>query len=196
MENELTNTENVENTETQSVNTVSELEKRNKALEDKIAKLMQSVTNASADASKWKKEAQASKEELQSRMTEEERAKAEQEAAYAAMQERLATLEAERNVADFKSQFVSIGFEGDLAQETAVALNTGETAKLFSGIRKFVASHDKALAEKAMLNNPKLPGGNSTKTVTREEFDAMGYTEMVAFKAAHPDLYAEYMNKS
>ena len=49
------------------------------------------------------------------------------------------------------------------------------------------------MAEKAMLNNPTLPGGNSTKTVSKAEFDQMGYREMAAFKTEHPDLYAEYM---
>ena len=92
-----------------------------------------------------------------------------------------------------KKQFVSIGFDETLAQESAQALNSGDTVKVFDGIRKFIESHDKALAEKAMLNNPTLPGGNSTKTVTREEFNNMGYREMAAFKDEHPDLYAEYM---
>ena len=71
-------------------------------------------------------------------------------------------------------------------------MNAGEFDKVFDGIRKFIASHDKAMAEKAMLNNPKLPGGSSTKTVTQEEFNNMGYREMLQFKTEHPDLYAEY----
>ena len=109
------------------------------------------------------------------------------------MQKRLEEVLTEKNIADFKSQFVSIGFDETLAQESAQALNSGDTVKVFDGIRKFVESHDKAMAEKAMLNNPTLPGGNSTKTVTREEFNNMGYREMAAFKDKHPDLYAEYM---
>lgn len=192
MENELTNATNVENTETKPVDdTTAELEKRNKQLEAEIAKLKQSVTNASADASKWKKEAQAKNDELQSRMTEEEKAKAQQEAAYAAMQEKLTALEAERNVANFKAQFVSMGFEGDLAQETAEALNTGETAKLFDGIRRFIESHDKALKAQSLMNNPTIQGGVAKKTMSREEFDKMGYTERVKLYNDDPELYRE-----
>ena len=52
------------------------------------------------------------------------------------------------------------------------------------------------MAEKAIMNNPTLPGGNTTHTVTREEFKNMGYREMVAFKQDHPDLYKEYTNNS
>ena len=112
------------------------------------------------------------------------------------MQKRLEEVLTEKNIADFKSQFVSIGFDETLAHESAQALNSGDTVKVFDGIRKFIESHDKALAEKAMLNNPKLPGGDSTKTVTLEQFRKMGLMEMQAFHDEHPDLYKEYMNKT
>ena len=188
MATELENTSNVENTETKPVDT-SELDKRIKALEAENAKLKQSVTNASADASKYKKE-------LQAKMTEEEKAKAEQDAATAAMQQELETLRNERNVANHKAQLTEIGFESNLAQETAEAINSGDAAKLFAGIRKFVESHDKELTSKALMANPVLNGGAKTdKVASREEFNAMGYREMAAFKNEHPDLYEEYMNR-
>ena len=190
MENELENPkENSEHKETkteQKATDTASLEAKIKALEAERDKLKNSVTNASADASEWKKKYQAT-------LSEQEKAAEEQADATAAMQKELEDLRNERNIANHKSQFVSIGFEENLAEESAKALNEGNIAKVFDGIRKFVESHDKAMAEKAMLNNPTLPGGNSTKTVTREEFNNMGYREMAAFKAEHPDLYAEYM---
>ena len=64
------------------------------------------------------------------------------------------------------------------------------------GLSRESAEKIKAMAEKAIMNNPKLPGGASPKPVTREQFDAMGYKEMVQFKAEHPELYAEYMKTS
>lgn len=188
MENELENPkENSESKETkteQKVDTAA-LEAKIKALEAENGKLKNSVTNASADASEWKKK-------YQSTLSEQEKKEQEQAEATAAMQKRLEEVLTEKNIADFKSQFVSIGFDETLAQESAQALNSGDTVKVFDGIRKFIESHDKALAEKAMLNNPTLPGGKSSKTVTKEEFDQMGYREMLAFKTEHPDLYAEY----
>lgn len=187
MDNNLENSKETSNNETnteQKVDT-SVLEARIKQLESENGKLKQAQTNASADASEWKKKYQA-------KLSDEEKAKEEQTAATAAMQKELEDLRTERNVANHKAQFISIGFEDELAQDTAKALNDGDTAKVFDGIRKFIASHDKALAEKAMLNNPTLPGGNSTKTVTQEEFDKMGYREMLQFKTEHPDLFAEY----
>ena len=192
MENELENPkENSETKETkqeQKADTAS-LEARIKQLESENGKLKQAQSNASADASEWKKKYQAT-------LSEQEKSAEEQAEATAAMQKELEDLRNERNIANHKSQFVSLGFDETLAQESAQALNEGNTAKVFDGIRKFIESHDKAMAEKAMLNNPTLPGGKSTTTITREQFNQMGYREMVALKNEHPELYAEFMKET
>ena len=190
MANELENPNGTNDTNAskeQKTDTAS-LEARIKQLESENGKLKQSVTNASADASGWKKK-------YQEKLSEEDQTKLQQEEANAALQKELEELRTERNVANHKAQFIDIGFDAELATETATALNAGDTAKVFDGIRKFIASHDKQMAEKALLNNPTLKGGNTEKVVTKEEFDKMGYREMVAFHNEHPDLYNEYMKK-
>ena len=192
MENNLENSkETTQETSTEQKVDTASLEARIKQLESENGKLKQSVTNASADASDWKKK-------YQSKLSEEEKKQQEQETAYAAMQEKLTALEAERNIANYTAVLGAsdIGMDAETAKSVAEALNSGETDKVFDGIRKFISAHDKAMAEKAMLNNPTLPGGNSTKTVTREEFMSMSLEQMQAFYSEHPDLYNEYMNKS
>ena len=188
MANELEKTANVENEEETVTADTSELEKRIKALETENAKLKNSVTNASADASKWKKQ-------LQEKMTAEEKAKADQEAANAAMQQELELLRNERNVAKHKAELTDIGFDGDLAQETAEAINAGDTAKLFAGIRKFIESHDKSIRSQNLMSNPVLSGGEAKRKISREEFDKMGYTDRVKLFNEDTDLYKE-MTKS
>ena len=191
MADELTKTnESGNETKPEQKNDTASLEARIKQLESENGKLKQSVTNASADASEWKKK-------YNSKLSEEEQAKEQQETATAAMQKELEDLRNERNIAKYTAALSGsdIGMDAETASAVAEALNTGDTDKVFDGIRKFIASHDKAMAEKAMLNNPTLPGGNTTKTVTKAEFDAMGYREMVQFKTDHPDLYAEYMGR-
>ena len=196
MANGPTNPNTDPNTDQKTDNTA--LESRNKELEAEIAKLKQAVTNASADASKHKHEKEELQKQLNDKLSAEEKAKLEQDTANAALQEELTRLRNERNIAQYTAALTAsdIGMDAEIAGAVANALNAGETDKVFDGIRKFIASHDKALAEKAMLNNPVLPGGNSTKTVSKEEFDKMGYREMVQFKADYPELYKEYMNKS
>ena len=193
MDNELENSkENVNETkpEQKAADTAS-LEARIKALESERDKLKQSVTNASADASEWKKK-------YQGKLSEEDKAREEQEAANAAMQKELENLRAERDIASYTGTLTApdIGMDAEIAKTVATSMHEGNMVSVIDGIRKFIVSHDKAMAEKAMLNNPTLPGGSSTKTVTKEEFDKMGYTEMLAFYNEHPELYNEYMNKS
>ena len=180
-----------ENSGNEQKDNTTALEAKIKELEAERDKLKQSVTNASADASKWKKQ-------YQDKLSDEEKAKEQQSEANAALQKELDDLRNERNIAKYTAALSAsdIGMDAETATAVAQALNAGETEKVFEGIRSFIVSHDKALAEKALLNNPKLHGGASTKTVTLEEFKAMGYRDMVAFKNEHPDLYAEYMKKS
>lgn len=191
MADELVNTkENSEASEQKTVDT-RQLEARIKALESENGKLKQSVTNASADASEWKKKYNA-------KLSDEDKAREEQAEATAAMQQELENLRRERNIANFTAALSAsdIGMDAETAKSVAEALNAGETDKVFDGIRRFIASHDKAMAEKAMLNNPKLPGGDATRTVTREQFNKMGYKERVELFDKNPDLYNELTSQS
>ena len=181
---------NEENTEGKNELTAAQLEARIKQLESENNKLRQANTNASADASKWKKQ-------YQDKLSEEERTKEQQSEAAASMQKELEALRAERNVANYKSQLTApgIGFDADLAQEMAEALNTGDTAKVFDGLRKFLVVHDKALNEQSLRNNPTLPGGAVPSTVSVAEFHKMNLSERMKLFNEQPDLYNELVRK-
>jgi chromosome segregation ATPase len=190
LENANTNQNDTETTEQQTPADTKALEAKIKALEAENGKLRQANTNASADASSWKKK-------YQETLSEENRKKEEQNEQTAAMQKELENLRAERNIAKYTGTLVApdIGMDSDTAKNVAEALNAGELEKVFDGIRKFITSHDKALRENALRNNQTLPGGSVDKTVTKAEFDKMGYTEMLKLKTEHPELYEEYTKK-
>lgn len=193
MDNELKNTEETtekttnQNSESDTVD-LKELQLKVKALEAENGKLKQSVTNASADASSWKKK-------YQEKLSDEDKAKEQQDEATAAMQKELEDLRKERNIARYTGTLVAqdIGMDSNTAKAVAEALNAGETDKVFDGIRQFIKAHDKSLRESALKNNQTLPGGSVDKTVSKEEFDKMSLSEMMAFKVEHPDLYSEYI---
>ena len=193
MDNELKNTEETtekatnQSSESDTVD-LKELQLKVKALEAENGKLKQSVTNASADASSWKKK-------YQEKLSDEDKAKEQQDEATAAMQKELEDLRKERNIARYTGTLVAqdIGMDSNTAKAVAEALNAGETDKVFDGIRQFIKAHDKSLHESALKNNQTLPGGSVDKTVSKAEFDNMSLSEMMAFKVEHPDLYAEYI---
>lgn len=193
MSNELEKNIETETKDNPAVKTAEELEARIKQLEAENGKLRQANTNASADASKWKKQYQEADEKYKSTLSEEEQKKIKHDEEIATLRNERDQLLTERNVASHKAQLLSIGFEDSLAQSVAEALNAGETAKIFDGLRKFITAHDKALKENAFRNNPTLPGGGAeTKAISKEQFDKMGYTERVEVFEKYPDLYQEY----
>ena len=183
---ETTETNTKENSSQDTIN-LKDLQAKIKALESENGTLKQSVTNASADASKWKKQ-------YQDKLSEQDLAKEQQDEANAALQKELEDLRKERNIAKFTGELVDarIGMDTDTAKSVAEALNAGEIDKVFDGIRQFISAHDKSLRESALRNNQTLPGGSVGKVTTKEEFRAMSLSEMMDFKANHPDLYAEY----
>lgn len=183
---ETTETNTKENSSQDTIN-LKDLQAKIKALESENGKLKQSVTNASADASKWKKQ-------YQDKLSEQDLAKEQQDEANAALQKELEDLRKERNIAKYTGELVDarIGMDTETAKSVAEALNAGETEKVFDGIRQFISAHDKSLRESALRNNQTLPGGSVGKVTTKEEFRAMSLSEMMDFKANHPDLYAEY----
>ena len=194
MANELENTngstEQSTNKNSEQTVDTKDLEARIKALEAENGKLRQANTNASAEASKYKKQ-------YNELLPEKDRLEKEKEEHDAAMQKELAELKAERNIAKYTSALVAndIGMDAETAKSVAEALNANEIEQVFDGIRKFITAHDKSLRESALRNNQTLQGGGSTKSVTREEFKNMGYREMLQFKLEHPEQYAEFTKK-
>jgi hypothetical protein len=186
---ETTENSTKQNSEQDTVD-LKELQMQVKALTAERDKLRQSVTSASADASKWKKQ-------YQEKLSAEEQAQIKQDEATAAMQKELEDLRKERNIAKISGALVAqdIGMDAETAGKVAEAMNAGEIDKVLNGIREFVITHDKAIQESAIRNNQTLKGGKSEPTVTKADFDNMGYREMVEFKQTNPELYNEYMKR-
>lgn len=147
---------------TESVDTAA-LEARIKALESENGKLRKANTEASADASKWKKQ-------YQDTLSEADKAKAEQEEAAAAMQEKLDRLETNERTAILKS----IGFNDETSEAIITAFKESDFEGLAEGIRKFIDIHDKDLKSNMIQNNPTIDSNGATpKLKTREEITAI-----------------------
>ena len=116
MANELTENTNTTTQEQkpESTTDTASLEARIKQLESDNAKLRQANTNASADASKWKKQ-------YQDKLSDEEKAKAERDEQDAALRTELETLRKEKNIASYKSILVAndIGIDAEIAGTVA-----------------------------------------------------------------------------
>lgn len=133
------------------------------------------------------------KKDLKARMSDEEKAKAESEALLKQYKEQAETLQREKNIADNKAKFISIGYDDSLAAETAEALEKGDFATVFKN-QQTVIENVKKIAKGEAMASTTPPAGKATdgiKTVTKEQFDNMSYKERNDLFNSNPDLYNE-----
>lgn len=153
-------------------------------LKNENAKLMTAQSAASADASKYKKE-------LQARMTEQEKAAEETKELIAGLKAENARMKREQEVAVRTAAFAGLGFDAELAKQAAETYGT-DHEKFVGSIKSFLAAHDKALLAEQMRATPRPGvGGTDNKTVSKEQFAKMSYSERAKLYDEQPDLYQE-----
>lgn len=98
------------------------------------------------------------KKAIKSRMTEEEASAAEREAKWAEMEAKLAKLEQEKLESSYKANYLSLGYDESLAEETAKAMASGNIAKVFENQRKAADLSEKKLKAELMKGTPHPEG--------------------------------------
>lgn len=134
------------------------------------------------------------KKDLKARMTEEERAKAEHDAELAEYKTKYEELQKEKNIAKNRAEFISAGYDEALAQETAEALEKGDYATVFKN-QKAVIENVRKIAKGEAMANTTPPAGKATdgsKTITKEQFNAMSLSERQALFESNRELYDEF----
>ena len=153
-------------------------------LKEENGKLKNAQSNASADASKYKKQ-------LQERMTEQERAANETKELIERLKQENAQMKRNQTLAEQTSGFMGVGFDADLAKKAAEAHVDGDFSSMINALRDFITQHDKNIRADELRNTPRPGAGGTTQTVTKEQFDKMSYSERVKLHDEYPDLYKE-----
>ena len=104
-------------------------------------------------------EAASLSKQLKEKMTDDEAAKAEQEKLFKDMKSELETLRKDKTVSEYTAKYISLGYDKDLAVDTAKAMADGDMEKVFSNGEKHKAAMEKKIKEDLMNKTPK-PGGN------------------------------------
>lgn len=146
-------------------------------------KLKKAQSNASSEASQYKKE-------LAARMTEEEKKAAETKELIEQLKADNAALKRAQALAEQKAGLVSVGFEGDLAEKAATAFFDNDFTAFAGHLKDFITAHDKAKEAEDIRKTPR-PGVGSTgaQSITKEQFDKMGYSERLKVYNEQPELY-------
>lgn len=153
-----------------------------------LERLKNANSKANSEAAEWKRKHNAL-------LDEDEKKKQADSEAIEQMKQELDELRKEKKVSDYKSKYLAQGYDEKLAAETAAALADGNMDKVFANGEKFKAEMEKKIKAEILKGTPKPDVNNGGgKAVTKEQFDAMGYTERVNLKSENPELYKELMN--
>jgi hypothetical protein len=146
-----------------------------------------------AAVSKANSEAAELKRQLKARMTEDEQKEAERAAKEAEKDALLESLKKDKAVSESKARFLGLGYDEKLATETAKALADGDMDKVFANQQIHIENVKKAERASALAGDPKPPaGGGGGAKITKEQFDAMGYSERLKLHNEQPELYKQF----
>lgn len=156
-----------------------------------IARMQQQLDSYAAKEAEWEQQRQAGlsdQERLQEALEAANRAQAD----YARKSARL----------DAEQVLVKAGMTADQYGpliDSLVSEDSGKTVERANALVALVAAQAKAATDAAVrdvLASTPAPGagagGDGGAAVTKERFDAMTYSEMVAFKAENPDAYKAF----
>lgn len=185
MAEETTNT-----TEQKGENTAPEktIEQKYDELMVEFAKLKRASDKSSSEAADWKKKYQAT-------LSEREQADMDKAEQAAKREEYVKTLEREVQITKLEKSYLGRGYLAEEASEMASAEVDGDFDKRMQIMDAVDARKRKAFEAEFLKGRPEaFTGAGGEKTsVTKEQFDKMGYMELVEFKNAYPETYAAFM---
>lgn len=139
---------------------------------EELSRAKQAVTNANREAAELKKQLKVANERATAGSSDAEKQ-------LAAIKEELENERRERRIANYTAQFVSQGFDTELAQSTAAIIGSlpEEDAKAyFDNTKAFLDAHDKTLKAELLKQTPRpTKGGTGESAVgmTKEQIMAI-----------------------
>ena len=106
------------------------------------------------------------KKALKAKMTEDEQKEADRSASEAAIKAELETLRKDKTISESKAKFLGLGYDEQLAADTAAALADGDMDKVFANQKIHIENVRKAERAKSVADeqNPP-PGGNAGSSI-------------------------------
>lgn len=131
---------------------VAALKAENENLKKDSEKLKAAQSNASADASEWKKKYHSTLDEASRK--EAERLEAEQ-----AMREELNALRAEKRISAYTAKLLEVGYDAQTATSMAMSLPEGISDDFFAQQKSFIESQKQIAKTETINGQPKLSVG-------------------------------------
>lgn len=145
-------------------------------------------------------EAAQYKKQLREAMSADEAAKEKEAEERKAMQQQIADLKLERDIDRTTAKYLALGYNAEMAAETAKALLAGDMELVFKNQAAHMETREKALEKslkaEVLKTVPVPPAGSAAEpTVSQEEFAKMNYAQRNALYRENPELYKELRSK-
>lgn len=149
-----------------------------------IDRLKTALSKSNSEAAEFKKQ-------LREKMSAEEiKAKEDAETIEELKKERDALLR-EKTVAGYKANYLALGYDEKLANDTAEALANGELDKVFTNQKKHNEVVEKKIRADVLKETPTPEGGKGSDTMTKEKFSKMDIAEQYKYSIDHPEEYKQ-----
>ena len=160
--------------------------------EEEISKAIEAVKkNDEAELNRYKaavskanSEAAEYKRQLREKQTEDEAKKSEEKEALDKIMKENAELRKSISVAGNKSKLIAMGYEEELANETALAMEEGNMAKVMENQKKYLETQKKVIEADLLKKTPKPNGGDNND-------QSMDYSKLIEQAQANGNM-AEY----
>ena len=161
---------------------VSDTEKRVAEVEKHYKDL---ITKANAEAKKYKDAARAAEEKLKSQLSDEERTRQEQEEHYRSIEEENARLKRDMTISQKTAFYLNLGFDGELAKETATAFVDGDFETVERNQLQAHKDFEQAIRADVVRNTPHPQNSGTgstglTRTQIMAEPNAIKRQQMIA----------------
>lgn len=174
-------------TEEQLIEAISKLPKEKEVVKTddaEINRLKKIISERNSEVADYKKKFEA-------RLSEEEKAEVERKAQWDAMEKELTVLKHDKDVSMQKGEYISMGFDSELAQTTAEALVNGDLNTVNQNLKAHLESVKQQVIADAMANTPR-PSGTGTgspATMTKEQFQNLSMVEAMELYQNDPETY-------
>lgn len=146
---------------------------------------------AKSVADKHASEAADYKKKWREAVSAEEAKAAEAAEANAAIMAELEALRAEKQMANYTSAYLAMGYDEKLAKSSAEALVKGDMDAVFKIQKTHAENREKALRTELLKGTPSPAPGKTDVSKTKEEYSKMTLAEKARFAQEHPDEYKE-----
>lgn len=148
------------------------------------------LDKATKDAAEWKKKYNDTLTDAQKKGVIDSEKQAQ-------MEKELAELKRDKAVSQNIAKLLALGYEEDLAAETAEAIADNDMAKVFENQKKFKESLEKKIKAEALKNmdRPDGTGNTDASALTEEQFNKMTLKEKVDLHNSNPEVYNKFIGR-